>query len=80
WQKATFDVVRDGSWAGVFTSWRFAKSPIAAVNVTVLHDSSFTVNELTLDTRAHAAEGSPASFDNSAAYLVLSPGLYTFSR
>ncbi|THG33939.1 hypothetical protein E6C70_10925 [Glaciibacter flavus] len=79
-QQFTFDVVRDGSLAGVFASWRFATSPMGAMTVSVLHDWGFTVNGLTLDTRAHAAANAPASFSNAASYLVLTPGRFDISR
>ncbi|WP_082468150.1 hypothetical protein [Leifsonia sp. Leaf264] len=79
-KSMTFDVQRDGSWAGVFHTWRFATSPIAALTVTVLHDNTFTVNGLTLDARAHAAPDAEPTFNNSADYLVLAPAVYEFSR
>jgi len=73
-----FSVQHTGRFGGVFDSWRFATSPIAALAVTVQHESVFTVNGLTLDTRAHAAADAPASFNNSATYLAFAPSVYTF--
>ncbi|MEJ3405721.1 hypothetical protein WDJ51_13350 [Rathayibacter sp. YIM 133350] len=78
--EVSFRVERNGSWAGVFHSWRFATSPLGAVSVTVLHDSSFSVNGLTLDARVQEAPDAQAGFSHSARYLVLTPNLYTFSR
>ncbi|MET0725273.1 MAG: hypothetical protein ABWY36_02910, partial [Leifsonia sp.] len=78
--RVSFDVERNGTWAAVFPAWRFATSPIGAVAVTVQHDTTFTVNELTLDARAHAPADAAPSFDNSASYLVLTPTIYEFSR
>jgi hypothetical protein len=79
-EKLVFDVESTGTWAGLFSGWRFATSPLGSVTVNVKHDSSFTVNGLTLDTRAHAASDAEPSFNNSASYLVLTPGAYEFSR
>ena len=76
----TFSVEPAGTIAGVFNRWRFSESPLAVLGVTVLHEASFTVNGLTLDTRAHAAEGAPATFSNQAAYLAFAPALYSFSH
>jgi hypothetical protein len=80
--KATmeFSVQRAGTVAGIFTTWAFATSPLAVLQVTVLHEAHFTVNELTLDTRAHAAEDAPASFSNQGAYLAFAPAVYDVSH
>lgn len=73
-----FSVQNTGHFAGVFDSWRFSTSPLAELAVTVLHQSSFTVNGLTLDARAHAAADAPESFSHSATYLAFAPALYSF--
>jgi hypothetical protein len=39
-----FRVERDGSFFGLFHQWRFTKSPVATVALTVLHDPRFRVN------------------------------------
>lgn len=72
-----FSVRSTGRFAGVFNSWRFASSPLAALAVTVLHQSTFTVSGLRLDTRAHAAADAQDSFSNSATYLAFAPSLYS---
>ncbi|MFC6356229.1 hypothetical protein [Luethyella okanaganae] len=81
-QKLTseFTVEHTGSWFGIFDNWRFASSPLAVISVSVLHDAVFTVNGLTLDTRAHAPENQAPSFSNSASYLAFTPSLYEFSH
>ncbi|GAB3123196.1 hypothetical protein [Glaciibacter psychrotolerans] len=71
-----FTVRSTGVFAGVFTSWRFETSPLGVLQVDVAHQSLFTVNGLTLDTRAHAAPDAPATFSNQASYLVFAPNLY----
>jgi hypothetical protein len=75
-----FSVERAGSIAGIFTTWAFETSPLAVLQVTVLHEAHFTVNELTLDTRAHAAADAPVAFSNQAAYLAFAPAIYDISH
>jgi len=76
----SFTVKSSGTFAGPFTSWRFATSPIGAVQVNVLHQSIFTVNGLSLDTRTQADPKAPREFSNTAAYLAFAPNLYTFGH
>ena len=76
----TFQVERAGTFFGVFNSWRFATSPLAVLRVAVLHQATFSVNKLTLDTRAHAADDAPETFSNQAAYLAFAPALYSFEH
>lgn len=78
--KETFAVERDGSLALVFDSWRFSTSPLATLRVSVLHESTFTVNGLKLDTLAHAAEDAQPSFSNEASYLAFAPVVYTLGH
>ena len=75
-----FTVERAGTFAGVFHAWRFTASPLAVLQVSVLHERSFTVNGLTLDTRAHSAADAPATFSTSAAYLAFAPNRYVFEH
>lgn len=75
-----FTVERLGTVAGLFTTWGFAASPLAVLQVTVLHEADFTVNGLTLDTRAHAAADAPVTFSNQAAYLAFAPAVYDVSH
>ena len=76
----TFQVESAGTFFGVFDSWRFETSPLAVLQVTVLHEATFSVNRLTLDTRAHAADDAPATFSNQAAYLAFAPAVYAFGH
>ncbi|WP_104083436.1 hypothetical protein [Cryobacterium sp. Y11] len=73
-------VERAGTFGGVFDAWSFAVSPLAVLQVSVLHERTFTVNGLTLDTRAHAVTDAPATFSTSAAYLAFAPNRYTFEH
>ena len=75
-----FTVQRAGTVAGIFTTWEFATSPLAVLQVTVLHEAHFTVNGLTLDTRAHADADAPAAFSNQGAYLAFAPAVYDISH
>jgi hypothetical protein len=75
-----FTVERAGTFGGVFNAWKFTASPLAVLQVSVLHERSFTVNGLTLDTRAHLAADAPATFSTSAAYLAFAPNRYTFEH
>ena len=75
-----FTVEPLGTLAGLFNTWKFATSPLAVLQVTVLHEADFTVNGLTLDTRAHAVADAPVTFSNQAAYLAFAPTEYTVSH
>ena len=75
-----FSVQSAGTVAGIFSTWAFATSPLAVLEVTVLHEAHFTVNDLTLDTRAHAAADAPATFSNTGAYLAFTPVVYDVSH
>jgi len=78
--EMTFTVQSAGTFAGVFNSWKFAVSPLAVVQVSVLHERSFTVNGLTLDTRAQVAADAPATFSTAASYLAFAPNRYSFEH
>ena len=75
-----FRVARAGTYAAVFDAWRFDTTPLAVLGVTVLHEASFSINGLTLDTRAHAAADAPVTFSNQAAYLAFAPARYTIAH
>jgi hypothetical protein len=75
-----FSVRRAGTIAGIFSTWAFETSPLAVLQVTVLHEAHFTVNDLTLDTRAHADADAPVAFSNQAAYLAFAPAIYDVSH
>lgn len=79
-QGAVFQVERTGTHLGFFNEWRFAQSPLAVLTVSVQHDAVFSVNGITLDTRAHHAADAEPAFSNSASYLAFSPSSYELSR
>lgn len=76
----SFTTHRVGTFAGVFHSWAFLASPLAVIQVSVLQERTFTVNGLTLDTRAHTAADAPNTFSTAAAYLAFAPNRYTFAH
>jgi hypothetical protein len=70
--QTTFLVESTGVRFGLFTTWRFVASPLTTMSVTVLHDSSFTVNALSISSPRNPGE--PHSF------VVFSPGRYTLGH
>ena len=74
----TFRVAQDG-FIGVAPAWRFAQSPLAAIDVGVLGSMSFTVNGFTLDKRQVSPDAAGAGAGDAVPMLVLSPGLYSVS-
>jgi hypothetical protein len=68
---SAYRVTRDGALFGVFTAWRFVDSPIATIDVTVLHDRQFDVNGETVTT------DDP---NHSSAFAVFTPGVYVFAQ
>jgi len=74
----TFDVERDGS-IGLAPTWRFAKSPLAVMNLGVTGSMSFDVNGFQIDKRQVSPDGVDADPLAPVALLVFSPGLYSVS-
>lgn len=67
-----FAVRRDG-WVGVVPGWRFARSPLAVMDVSIAGSTRFAVNGFEMDARQVAADAPPGG---ALPMLVLSPGLY----
>jgi hypothetical protein len=74
----TFDVERDGS-IGLAPTWRFAKSPLAVMDLGVSGSMSFDVNGFRIDKRQVSPDGADADPLAPVALLVFSPGLYSVS-
>lgn len=66
--QTQFRVQPTGQRFGMFPTWRFATSPISIITITALHDSSFTVNGMSVV--SVTGQGKPTP------YQVLTPGLY----
>jgi hypothetical protein len=74
----TFEVQRDG-WLGVAPTWRFARSPLAIMDLSVKGSMTFEVNGFVLDKRQVSPEGVDADPLAPVALLVFSPGIYSVS-
>ncbi|QAY61731.1 hypothetical protein ET475_05430 [Microbacterium protaetiae] len=72
----TFSVEQSG-WAGFVPTWRFARSPLAVIDLTVHGSMSFQVNNFRLDKRQLALAGSSVQAADAVPMLVFSPGLYS---
>lgn len=76
--RTTFAVERDGS-IGLAPTWRFAKSPLAVMNLAVTGSMVFDVNGFEIDKRQVSPEGADADPAAPVSLLVFSPGLYSVS-
>lgn len=74
--RTTFDIARDG-WIGVAPGWRFAKSPLSVVSLTVRGSMRFSVNGFEIDKRQVSAHGVDAAPLDPVPMLVFSPGAYS---
>lgn len=73
---STYLVEQDG-WAGVTPNWRFTKSPLAVMEVTVRGSDRFAVNGFEVDRRQVSASGVEAQPLEPLPLLVFTPGLYS---
>lgn len=76
--ESTFDVERDGQ-IGLAPTWRFARSPLAVMNLGVEGSMVFDVNGFSVDKRQVSADGMDADPLAPVPLLVFSPGLYSVS-
>lgn len=76
--RTTFAVEQAG-WVGVAPTWRFATSPLAAIDLTVRGATRFSVNGFDVDTRQVSPAGADANPLDPVALLVFSPGLYSIA-
>jgi len=76
--RTTFEVESNGQ-VGVAPTWRFARSPLAVVDLTVLGSMSFDVNGFTIDKRQVSIDGVDADPVAPLPLLVFSPGVYSVS-
>jgi hypothetical protein len=74
----TFEIARDGS-VGIAPTWRFAKSPLAVMDLAVGGSMSFDVNGFAIDKRQVSPEGAAADPAAAVPLLVFSPGIYSVS-
>lgn len=76
--STTFEVAQDG-WEGIAPRWRFTRSPLAAVSLTLLGADQFAVNGFAVDRRQVAASGVDAVAGDPLPLLMFTPGLYSFT-
>ncbi|GAA1466752.1 hypothetical protein [Microbacterium thalassium] len=74
----TFSVEQDG-WIGPAPTWRFARSPLAVMDLTVGGSMTFDVNGFTIDKRQVSVDGVEADPAASLPLLVFTPGIYSVS-
>lgn len=70
--QSEFHVEQSGSRLGLFPLWRFAESPLATLQISVLNDESFDVNGTPYATATTGGAATP--------YLAFSPGLYDITH
>lgn len=68
---ATFQLMPTGALFGLFTTWAFVESPLATVELTVLHSPLFTANGIDLVAPAQ---------DEPVRYLVFAPSVLQVSH
>jgi hypothetical protein len=73
--RTQFVVERDG-WIGIAPAWRFARSPLAVIDITVRGSMQFSVNGFEVDKRQASDEASTNALA-PVPLLVFSPGLYS---
>lgn len=69
--QSSFTVRPRGALLGLFTTWSFGTTPLGVIQLTVLHDDEFSANGVELTTPRQ---------NESAPYLVFTPGLYEFDH
>ncbi|WES63502.1 hypothetical protein P0L94_13650 [Microbacter sp. GSS18] len=74
----SFAVEQDG-WVGPAPTWRFARSPLAVMQLAVGGSMSFDVNGFTIDKRQVSVDGMDADPTAPLPMLVFSPGIYSVS-
>lgn len=75
---SSFRVTQDG-WVGILPKWRFAVSPLSAIDLTVLGSMQFAVNGFEIDKRQVAPEGLDAAPGAPVSLLTFTPGLYAIT-
>ena len=76
--RTTFEIESDGQ-IGLAPTWRFARSPLAVIDLSVLGSMSFEVNGFEIDKRQISPAGVDADPLAAMPLLVFSPGVYSVS-
>jgi len=74
--ETTFSVAQDG-WIGIAPNWRFTRSPLAEIDLTVRGADAFSVNGFTMDRRQVSPDGMDAAPLDALPMLVFTPGAYS---
>ncbi|WP_060916205.1 hypothetical protein [Microbacterium oleivorans] len=73
----SFQVERDAQDDGILPRWRFAKSPLAVIELAVKGSMQFEVNGFSVDKRQVSPDGNEADPLDPIPMLAFSPGLYS---
>lgn len=73
---SSFSVTQDG-WVGITPNWRFTRTPLASVSLTVLGADKFSVNGFEVDRRQVSSAGAEADPLAPLPMLVFTPGVYS---
>lgn len=76
--RTTFQV-RSNGWIGVAPSWRFVRTPLAVIDLSVHGSMTFRVNGFSIDKRQVSSSGAQVDPAAPLPMLVFSPGLYAVS-
>ena len=76
--STTFEIER-GPRIGLAPTWRFSRSPLALMELTIGGSMTFTVNRFEMDKRQVSPEGADADPLAPVSLLVFSPGIYSVS-
>lgn len=74
--SSTFEVEQDG-WVGVTPNWRFTRTPLAAVSLSLLGADEFAVNGFEINRNQISPDGVKADPLAPLSMLVFTPGLYS---
>jgi len=74
----TFQIEQDG-WEGITPNWRFTRSPLAAVSLTLLGADRFAINGFEVDRRQVSASGPEAVSGQPVPLLLFTPGVYSIT-
>ncbi|BDZ40113.1 hypothetical protein [Microbacterium suwonense] len=72
----TYSVVQDG-WLGVVPNWRFQRSPLAEIELTVRGADDFAINGFALNRHQVSTQGADADPLDPLHLLVFTPGAYS---
>ncbi len=69
--------VQENGWEGLAPGWKFARTPLGVIDLTVFGSMSYSINGFTVDKRQVSIDGVDAIPSEAIPMLVFSPGLYS---